>query len=144
MFCLAKPEPPLQLPKSCSFIRKLQKTQDMINAEGTGPVHFASFAAALAETHKEFVRILDFFLIFSKPFSQFCGLIARPTHDRLTTLRQVSRILRKEKKGGGKTWPASFSFLSATFSALACSIVDRLSARYLSIPQQECRGRVLQ
>src|SRR6267143_4020724 len=43
-----------------------------------------------------------------KLFWRSRGYIGRPTHDRLTTLRQVSWIPREgNTEGGGKTWPAS-------------------------------------
>jgi hypothetical protein len=49
--------------------------------------------------YKDFVKILGIFAILPKPFSRFRSLIARPTHDRLTTLRQVSRIPPQRETG---------------------------------------------
>jgi hypothetical protein len=39
--------------------------------------------------------------------------MSRPTHDRLVALRQTSWNPREGKKGGGKTWPASFFIFDA-------------------------------
>src|SRR5205809_4575204 len=57
-------------------------------------------------------QIVDTFLVWAELFSAFRDYISRPTHDRLVALRQTSWIPREGKKGGGKTWPASF-FISA-------------------------------
>src|SRR5215469_14519782 len=50
--------------------------------------------------------------------------MSRPTHDRLVALRQTSWIPREGKKGGGKTWPASFFTLDAESSFHAHHLVQ--------------------
>ena len=65
----------------------------------------------------------------------------RPTHDRLVALRQTSWIPREGKKGGGKTWPASFFTFDAELAFLAADLLQLFS--YVLGLSKNQRGTVL-
>jgi len=120
MIASAKVQSSLNLIKRSTVSSNLQKTQDVIDAQGVRLAHLAAYAPSWGQNCKDFVRNLNIFTISPKPFSHFCCLIARPTHDRLTTLRQVSRTFpARGSWEAGRPGPPPFYFTNFFFAEIS-------------------------